>query len=956
MDKLIFELLDEFDAQNIKNANLKYSERLKDLYTYFVRPRTGSLLRILNLDKHYEDGFQNYLITKDVNGKETNVLDLTGGYGANLLGHKNPTIINTLINAANTLAPSHTQASLRKMASLLSKKLSDMIETETSNGPWVTTLSNSGTEAVEAAIKICLRNHELKKDKLRAQNIYQFNLINKAMESLDRSSQTELFNSLPIEITHQYPNIKNLNELNYQIFANNRNALETPYALAALEGGYHGKSLGSLSITHNESFKRPFGLSFENIFINLHNFHEKLNEHFEIFIELNIGEKGLEISQRKVSNVAGVFIEPIQGEGGIKEISIEFAHELRKWTDQNEVLLVSDEIQSGLYRTGKLMALSHYKIHADIYTFSKGLGGGVAKIAATSCHVEKYPEDFGYLHTSTFAEDDISSAVALKVLEMLERDSEKFLTTNIKGLLIELQQEYPQLIKEVRGQGYMLAIEFSEQSARRCHELVIFDQIGFLGYFFASALLNNENIRTTPSMSNGRTLRIQPSLYFGRSEFEMLEKGLRRFLKNLLALEMNYFFKHIYPDNEINPATVYPEHCYDTSNTGRPMAVFFCHMITPDHAKTLVTSHAKIDNKTLRKKLSKVAEILDFSLLHREILKDKNNKEYDVVFMAHPITSEDIVKLIKTGKSDEIVSKIQRGISFVKSLGATTIGLGQFTSIVSLNGLKLDNMELNLTTGNAYTTAITVKAALKAANDKNMNLNECDIACVGMAGNIASVTASMLSDYAKSMTFIYHTDLKDSKKYQSTLIRFFSEVLASSSKSPFVLSVKKLQQNLDFKKSIVHFVEELINAKVLTLSKEVSDLRNSQMVITGASAAEPFIAAKDLHSSAIIIDIGVPPNVIKTTLKDKQHLTYIQGGLAKLPKLDNKVQSINTSAFPLKPGTSYACLAETIILTMAGKTNVQNIGELNKKIVEEIDAIATSVGFDLADFKVEDSL
>ena len=85
-------------------------------------------------------------------------------------------------------------------------------------------------------------------------------------------------------------------------------------------------------------------------------------------------------------------------------------------------------------------------------------------------------------------------------------------------------------------------------------------------------------------------------------------------------------------------------------------------------------------------------------------------------------------------------------------------------------------------------------------------------------------------------------------------------------------------------------------------------------------------------------------------------ILYIQGGLAKLPLVDGEVQAIKTSAFPLKPGTSYACLGETIVLTMAGKSNVQNIGELSKEMVQNIEEIAESVGFDLAEYKQEDSL
>lgn len=957
MDKLILELLEEADREIIKVAQNKLSQRLKDLYTYFLRPKTGGLLRILNLDLHYEDGFRNYLIAKDEQGRENKYLDMTGGYGANLLGHKNPVIINTLINAANNLAPSHTQASLRKVSSLLGREISSMLEEEAKAGPWITTFSNSGTEAVEAAIKICLKRQQERKEKLAIQNTFQRNFIKKYIKNLDEAGRAQLkifvMNFAKDMIKDPDLSLEVINEMLYQY---NEHILSRPIKLAALKGSYHGKTLGSLDLTHNEGFKAPFGLKSNTVFLDLENIEDETKKCHRDFFFLDPSGGHLNIVKQPLNDIAGIFIEPIQGEGGIVEVDPKLLTRVREICDEQDILMVSDEIQSGLYRMGKLAALSDHNIAADIYTFSKGLGGGVAKIAATVCLQDKYPIDFGYLHTSTFAEDDISSSVALKVLEILKRDKDNFHKVDLIGELKKLQSKYPHLVKEVRGKGYMAAIEFSREGAARCHEFMIFDQIGFLGYFYASAILNNEKIRTTPSLSNGRTLRLQPSLFFAETEMKQLVDGLENFLKALDKADMNYFFSHIYPGEELKKPTIYPPDVYSHENTGRPMAVFFCHMITPDHARTLVTSHAKISDPVLRKKLSKVSDILDFSLLHREVLKKEDGEEVDLVFMAHPITSEELVKMVKSGRSDEMVDKLQRGIDFVKDLGATTVGLGQFTSIISLNGLKLDNRGLNLTTGNAYTTAMTVKAAIKAAKDKEIDFKKSNIACVGMAGNIVSVTASLISDHAQKMTFIYHTDLKDSLKYQLTLKRFFKDVLKSDKDSPFNKSVKEIASRVSPEKEFLNFVNELVKEEVLYLSKDTKALQQCEVVLTGASAPKPFITADDLAKNALVVDIGVPPNVNKKSLSSRKDILYIQGGLAKLPLVDGEVQAIKTSAFPLKPGTSYACLGETIVLTMAGKSNVQNIGELSKEMVQNIEEIAESVGFDLAEYKQEDSL
>ena len=123
---------------------------------------------------------------------------------------------------------------------------------------------------------------------------------------------------------------------------------------------------------------------------------------------------------QKFSSVAGVFVEPIQGEGGVREVSGELLATLRDESKKWGALFVSDEIQTGVYRTGKLAAIHHHNVVPDIYTFSKTLGGGYAKIAATVINKNAYGDEFGYLHTSTFSEDEFSSRMGTKVLDVLD--------------------------------------------------------------------------------------------------------------------------------------------------------------------------------------------------------------------------------------------------------------------------------------------------------------------------------------------------------------------------------------------------------------------------------------------------------------------------------------------------------------------------------------------------------
>ncbi len=121
-------------------------------------------------------------------------------------------------------------------------------------------------------------------------------------------------------------------------------------------------------------------------------------------------------------NVSGIFVEPIQGEGGIHILSKDFLEFCRRTASEHEIPLIFDEIQCGMGRTGTFTYSEQTGVIADYYLFSKSLGGGLSKISALLIKDTLYEEDFGFIHTLTFAEDDHSSALALTDLNLLERN------------------------------------------------------------------------------------------------------------------------------------------------------------------------------------------------------------------------------------------------------------------------------------------------------------------------------------------------------------------------------------------------------------------------------------------------------------------------------------------------------------------------------------------------------
>ncbi|MEI6514033.1 MAG: aminotransferase class III-fold pyridoxal phosphate-dependent enzyme, partial [bacterium] len=168
-------------------------------------------------------------------------------------------------------------------------------------------------------------------------------------------------------------------------------------------------------------------------------------------------------------NTAAIFIEPLQGESGIHVVTPEYLQEARRLCDEFGALLVCDEVQCGMGRTGKWFGFEHSGVVPDLITMAKGLGGGVpiaAVLAGRLCADTLVPGD----HGSTFAGNPLNATAALTVLDIIE--SENLIVNSQKTgehLLIKLNELVDQglPIVEVRGFGLMVAAELSKPIAKQ---------------------------------------------------------------------------------------------------------------------------------------------------------------------------------------------------------------------------------------------------------------------------------------------------------------------------------------------------------------------------------------------------------------------------------------------------------------------------------------------------------
>jgi acetylornithine/N-succinyldiaminopimelate aminotransferase len=210
----------------------------------------------------------------------------------------------------------------------------------------------------------------------------------------------------------------------------------------ALENSFHGRTMGSVAATWKDKYREPFDPVMPGV----------------EFVRFNDVD---DLKAKFSTEFCAILVEPIQGEGGIRPMSREFLQTARDLTRSTGALLIADEIQSGMGRTGKFCAYQHYGVVPDVVTLAKPLAGGIP-LGALLCTEEAAQAIHAGMHGTTFGGGPLACAVALAVLDTIDRDHLMDHVTATGTYFLELLDQLAKrhsAITEVRGLGLMLAIE-----------------------------------------------------------------------------------------------------------------------------------------------------------------------------------------------------------------------------------------------------------------------------------------------------------------------------------------------------------------------------------------------------------------------------------------------------------------------------------------------------------------
>jgi putrescine aminotransferase len=261
--------------------------------------------------------------------------------------------------------------------------------------------------------------------------------------------------------------------------------------IVSTNGSYHGKTLGALATTGREKYRKKFLPLMPGVeFVNYGDIEALVNA---------IDDQ-----------TACVILEPVQGEGGIIVPPDGYLRAAREACDKYGALLILDEVQSGLGRTGYAFACNHEGVTPDIMTLAKAIGGGVMPLGVTVYTSEIYEKVYGdnpMIHTSTFGGNPLACAAGLAALSQLSpeliENSQKMGERMLNGFK-EIQSRYPAILGDVRGRGLMIGIEFTE------------DEVGEV----AVATLMKEGVCVAYALNNPRVLRWEPPLIINAEQVD----------------------------------------------------------------------------------------------------------------------------------------------------------------------------------------------------------------------------------------------------------------------------------------------------------------------------------------------------------------------------------------------------------------------------------------------------
>ncbi len=685
---------------------------------------------------------------------------------------------------------------------------------------------------------------------------------------------------------------------------------------------FHGLTLGGLSATGRPFYRKDFGAPVPGF-------------DFVPFGDLRALEQVLTGSP---DFYAALVVEPIQGEGGIHVAPPGYLAQAHALCRSHGVLLIVDEVQTGLGRTGDMFACEYEDVHPDVLVVAKALGGGIMPIGACVSTAAAYPDVFDLRHSSTFAGNALACRVGLAAVDMLTGDGGRLIGdvkrrgARLFAGLASLQGEFGDVIADVRGRGLMLGVELDLDGLvrRQCGLLACLHEAGMLLQLVTSYLLNVEQIRIAGAVGGECVLRVQPPLVVDDAMCDDLVAALRRLCTILRVGDAYHLLGHLVGASE-SGATALVDAPRRRPHPGRTARfAFVVHLLVRADIRYADDSLGAFTDEELDDLVGRVAEFGEPIPVGQLVVGGDGAAAFGELIMV-PVTAAELLAM--TGR--DAVDLVQRSVDLAARRGAKVVGLGGFTSIVADGGLAVRAPEgVAVTSGNSLTAWAAVAAVEQFCRDNDRDLRSSRVAIVGATGAIGHALSLACVERVGDVTLLGRPNATASAVARlASVAQDCARHVADRAAAGVAYPVGTLAARMLAADSPAQLIT--------TAAYQAEEVRRASIVLTATNTPDVIVTADHLETDALVVDVSRPYNVDPAVTSGRPDVTVIRGGVLRAPG-DAVLGALAGDA---DGETVVACASETIVLALSGMRSPHLCGRLDPATVNALGHAALEYGF-----------
>jgi acetylornithine/succinyldiaminopimelate/putrescine aminotransferase/predicted amino acid dehydrogenase len=712
--------------------------------------------------------------------------------------------------------------------------------------------------------------------------------------------------------------------------------------ILAARNSFHGKTMAALSATGNPKYQDVFHAPIAG---------------FD-FVDFGDAAAVRAAFHARPSDYAAVILEPVQGEGGIHVAPEGYFREVRQACDDHGVMLIVDEVQTGLGRTGRLFAIEREAVQADCLLLAKALGGGVAPIGACLLAASVQTEEFHLKHSSTFGGNTLACRVGLAALDLFTDPASTLLAdvqANGDFLLTSLHRladRYHNVISEVRGAGYLIGVEFDVSRANFERHFGSF--MGLAGEqdslvpLIASHMLNVGRVRVAPTLNGASTLRIEPPLIATRAHCEQFLAAFEEAVALVSAGNTGALLAHLTGGRPVERASIVAAPRDEAIDRSVPRFGFLVHPLEPKNYAEYDESLAGYDEKALTLMEDRLNPVMDPFYVSTVRLTSPTGARAEGDFITVPRSAAQLAAM----PLDESTALIEEAMDIARARGASLIGLGGHTSIVTGGGTRVAGKGIAISTGNTYTMLSAVEAACSVLARTGRSIDDVRVAVVGGTGSIGSAIARVIATQVRRLTLVGNprSALFNRARFGAVYDRIVDHAQSSVARTPgSVLDAvaRRLADGTpraELVETLLAEGENNVDAPLRHSSELAAELQRADLVLVATSSTERFISPEHLKPGAIVCDLSRPANVSHEIALVRHDVLVIDGGIVEVPG-----RALLGSRFGIPEDLSYACMAEVMMMALGGVCRDASLGlDLASEDLELFQRLSVEHGFRLA--------